>query len=207
MSSFIYVHKEAITPDAPLVVLLHGYGSNEADLFSFAPHLPDNVHVVSLRAPIALGYGYAWFPIHFDASMERWTDAQEVANAVAYVTDFIHEYTTKNPVDVAKVYLIGFSQGAMLSLSVGLYHNAVKGIAALSGYLDHRIQKPTNTLDLPIFVSHGDADDVVPYSWAITSVERLKEFGYSPDFQTFSQGHGINQENLSSLIHWLNELN
>lgn len=206
MSSFVYLQKEASSKNAPLLILLHGYGSNEADLFSFARYIPADFHVVSLRAPLSLGFGHAWFPIHFDASMERWTDEKDVATAVSYVTDFIDEYAAKASIDNKRVYLVGFSQGAMLSLSVGLHNEYVKGIAAMSGYLDTRIKKPTNKTNLPIYISHGDADDVVPYSWSATSVNRLKEFGYTPDFYTYAQGHSINQENLSGLILWLEEL-
>ena len=54
---------------APLLVLLHGYGSNEADLFSFAAELPKSLHIVSLQAPHELGYNsYAWYNINFDAN-------------------------------------------------------------------------------------------------------------------------------------------
>ena len=203
MHPFNYLHKEATKSGAPLLLLLHGYGSNEADLFSLAPYLPNDFHIVSLRAPRSLSFGYAWFPIHFDAAMERWTDEKEVHIAISYINDFIDAYTSSNAINPEKVFLMGFSQGAMLSLSVGLTRNSIQGIAALSGYLDHRLEKPTASRNLPIYISHGSADEVVPYVWAKQSVERLKGFGYHPEFYTYTQGHGINQENLDALIEWL----
>ena len=203
MQSFDYLHKDANKSVAPLLILLHGYGSNEADLFSLAPYFPDDFHIVSLRAPLSLSFGYAWFPIHFDAAMERWTDEKEIHTAISYINDFIDTYPSSSAIDSGKVYLMGFSQGAMLSLSLGLTHNSTQGIAALSGYLDHRLEKPTASRSLPIYISHGSADEVVPYAWAKQSVEQLKDFGYQPEFHTYTQGHGINQENLDTLIQWI----
>jgi phospholipase/carboxylesterase len=54
-----------------------------------------------------------------------------------------------------------------------------------------------------IYVSHGEQDMVVPYAWAVQSVTLLKEKGYSPSFLSYPQGHGVNQENLNSLVQWL----
>ena len=62
----------------PLLLLLHGYGSNENDLFSFANHLHPSLLVVSLRAPYALPMmGYAWYSINFDAEQGKWSDDEE----------------------------------------------------------------------------------------------------------------------------------
>ena len=163
MSSFVYLSKASKITNAPLVVMLHGYSSNEADLFSFASLIPDDYHVVSLQAPLFLGIGYAWFPIHFEENMERWTSPEEAKQAVDYVTAFLAYYTKKNDVDVNNITLLGFSQGAMLSYSVGLVHPNVSAIAALSGYLDPRVVS-FNNLNKKIYVSHGEQDMVVPYS-------------------------------------------
>ena len=202
MSSFVYLSKASKITNAPLVVMLHGYSSNEADLFSFASLIPDDYHVVSLQAPLFLGIGYAWFPIHFEENMERWTSPEEAKQAVDYVNSFLAYYTKKNDVDMNNIVLMGFSQGAMLSYSVGLAHSQVSAIAALSGYLDPRVVN-FNDLNKTIYVSHGEQDMVVPFGWAQKSLTILKENGYNPTFQSYAQGHGINQENLKCLIQWL----
>ena len=136
--------------------------------------------------------------------MERWTSPEEAKQAVDYVTAFLAYYTKKNDVDVNNITLLGFSQGAMISYSVGLVHPNVSAIAALSGYLDPRVVS-FNNLNKKIYVSHGEQDMVVPYSWAQQSVTLLKENGYNPTFQSYAQGHGVNQENLNGLIQWLKE--
>lgn len=204
MSSFVYLSKASKITNAPLVVMLHGYSSNESDLFSFASLIPSDYHVVSLQAPLSLGMGYAWFPIHFEENMERWTSPEEAQHAIDYVTSFLTYYTEKNDVDANNITLLGFSQGAMLSYSVGLAHPNVSAIAALSGYLDSRLVRFDN-LNKTIYVSHGEQDVVVPYAWAAQSVALLKENGYSPTWLSYPQGHGVNQDNLNSLMQWLQE--
>jgi hypothetical protein len=63
----------------PLIVLIHGYGSNEEDLFSFAAELPDEYYLVSARAPYNLQYGsYAWYAINFDADQNKFSDNELV---------------------------------------------------------------------------------------------------------------------------------
>lgn len=203
MSDFVYVSREARANNAPLLILLHGYGSNETDLFSFASLIPSAYHVVSLQAPLSLGTtGYAWFPIHFEENMERWTSPSEVQQAVRYIETFMAYYTAKTDVDANNITLLGFSQGAMLSYTVGIPNPKVSAIAALSGYLDSRVINLTFEAK-PIYVSHGKEDMVVPYAWAEQSVELLNQNGYAPVFNAYHQGHGVNQENLSSVMAWL----
>jgi phospholipase/carboxylesterase len=202
MPSFQYLSRASKISNAPLVVMLHGYSSNEADLFSFASLIPSDYHVVSLQAPLSLGMGYAWFPIHFEENMERWTSPKEVQKAVAYVNSFLTYYTEKHEVNNSTITLLGFSQGAMLSYSIGLANLNVLAIAALSGYLDPRVTSFANTKKA-IYVSHGIQDMVVPYAWAEQSVSVLKTNGYQPTFLSYQQGHGVNQDNLTSLIQWL----
>jgi phospholipase/carboxylesterase len=202
--SYVFLERKAAISNAPLVVLLHGYGSNEADLFSFSTYIPDNFHIVSLQAPLKMTEeSYAWFPIHFTNSMERWTSPEDVTKAINYVRDFLGFYAKKHPFDTKSIYLMGFSQGAMLSYAVGLSTTNVKGIAALSGYIDPRVVEIKNKSIASIYVSHGTADMVVPYAWAEQSIEVLKEYGFSPEFHSYSQGHGINQDNLMTIVQWL----
>ena len=105
----------------PLLLLLHGYGSNEEDLFSFASELPDDYYVVSAQAPYPLMYGsYAWYSINFDADDTKFSDLNQARQSRDLIVDFIDELTVKYPIDKEKITLIGFSQGAILSYAVAL---------------------------------------------------------------------------------------
>ena len=122
----------------PLLLLLHGYGSNEEDLFSFANELPDEYYVISARAPYDLQFGsYAWYAINFDADQNKFSDHSQAILSRDLVVKFIEELKSNFPIDSANITLIGFSQGSILSYSIALsYPNIVQRVGALSGYLN-----------------------------------------------------------------------
>ena len=202
MSSFNYEKSLNSNINNKLILLLHGYGSNEDDLFSFKPFIPKSFDIYSLRAPISIGFGYAWFNINFDNEFGVKSEKSDVLNAKKYIESFleIHSKNYKN------IYLIGFSQGAMLSYLVGLTNNFVSGIGCLSGWVDTRFSNFTNKTS-NIYASHGKNDTVVPYDIARKSVDLLSNLGFNINFNSFDSGHGVNQKNLDSLITWLNNLN
>jgi phospholipase/carboxylesterase len=77
----------------PLLLLLHGYGSNEADLFSFEEELPDDCYVISARAPYDLQYGsYAWYAINFDADENKFSDHEQAKASRDLIANFIDEF-------------------------------------------------------------------------------------------------------------------
>ena len=105
----------------PLLLLLHGYGSNEDDLFSFASELPDEYYVISARAPYDLQYGsYAWYAINFDADQNKFSDQSQAVLSRDLVVKFLEELKLKFPIDSSNITLIGFSQGSILSYSIAL---------------------------------------------------------------------------------------
>src|SRR5690606_20942781 len=105
----------------PLLLLLHGYGSNEQDLFSFASELPEEYFVVSARAPYDLQYGsYAWYAINFDADQNKFSDHAQAKTSRDLIAKFIDELIENYPIDANNTTLLGFSQGTILSYAVGL---------------------------------------------------------------------------------------
>jgi len=202
MSTFNYEKHLNSSSNNKLILLLHGYGSNEDDLFSFKTFIPKSFDIYSLRAPISIGFGYAWFDINFDNEFGVRSEKSDILNAKKYIESFL-EIHSKN---YNKIYLVGFSQGAMLSYLVGLNNNFVSGICCLSGWVDPRFSKFSNK-NSNIYASHGKNDNVIPYDIAIKSVELLSNLGFNINFNSFDSGHGVNQKNLDSLISWLNNLN
>ena len=126
------------TKNPPLLILLHGYGSNEQDLFSFASELPDELFIVSVRAPLTLGPGsYAWYTIHFDMNDGKFSDTDEAIAALDQISKFINEVTSNFEVDKNNIFLLGFSQGTILSYAFALNHpEKVQHVVALSGYIN-----------------------------------------------------------------------
>ncbi len=193
----------------PLLLLLHGYGSNEEDLFSFATQLPDEYIIVSARAPHPLPpYGNAWYAINFDGDMNKFSDYEQAVQSRDHIVKFIDEVIKNYPVDEERVTLIGFSQGAILSYAVALtYPEKIERVAALSGYFDPAIAgkdfASDNISKLRFFVSHGVVDQVIPVDWARKAPELLKSLGLDVEYHEYPVGHGVAPQNFYDLLAWL----
>ena len=115
------IRESSLKENAPLLIMCHGYGSDENDLFSFASELPEEVFIISLRAPQPMQpYGNAWYTIHFDSSNGKWSDDEEAIVSRDKIAEFIDFACNKYPVDKNNVTLLGFSQGTILSYAVAL---------------------------------------------------------------------------------------
>ncbi|ESU25110.1 esterase [Flavobacterium enshiense DK69] len=195
----------------PLLLLLHGYGSNEEDLFSFASELPEEYFVISARAPYPLPpYGNAWYAIHFDADENKFSDNDEARASRELIAGFIDELVANYPIDAENVTLIGFSQGTILSYSVALsYPEKVQRVVALSGYLNFDIlqenYQDNNIGKLKFFISHGTADQVIPVDWARKAPEYLKSLGLDVVYKEYPVGHGVAPQNFYDFKNWLEQ--
>ena len=193
----------------PLLLLLHGYGSNEEDLFSFASELPNDSYVISVRAPYNLQpYGHAWYAIHFDADENKFSDNVQAKQSVELIAGFIDEIVKQYPIDAKNVTLIGFSQGAILSYATALtYPEKVAKVVALSGYFNREIIPEvidTNAIShLKFFVSHGSADQVIPVDWARKAKPALENLGLEVEYLEYPVGHGVAPQNFFDFKNWL----
>jgi phospholipase/carboxylesterase len=193
----------------PLLMLLHGYGSNEKDLFTFAEYLHPSLMVVSLRAPHALPMmGHAWYSIHFNAEQGKWSDDEEAISSRELVLQFLDELLEIHPYDRSQVHLLGFSQGAILSYALGLtYPKRFASVIALSGYLNENITQFSDPKHAPdLYASHGSMDDVVPFDWGHSSAELLKQKGFNIQFDKLHEGHNISQDGFYKFLKWQNQL-
>ncbi|MFY0481273.1 alpha/beta hydrolase [Flavobacterium sp. PLA-1-15] len=193
----------------PLILLLHGYGSNEQDLFSFASELPEEYFIISARAPYDLQYGsYAWYAINFDADENKFSDHDQARTSRDIIANFIDELIENYPIDKENVTLIGFSQGTILSYAVGLsYPKKVQRIVALSGYLNEEIIKENfqenDFSNLKMFISHGTVDQVIPVDWAKKAPSALEKLGIKTVYKEYPVGHGVAPQNFFDLKNWL----
>ncbi len=194
---------------SPVVFMLHGYGSNEEDLFSFADELPKEYTIISVRAPYKLpGFGYAWYAINFDAGQNQWSNNEQAVESRELVMKFIDEACKLYNLDVKNITLLGFSQGSILSMAIAIsYPRKVKNVIALSGYLNADILKENYRKDnhsaLHFYVSHGTSDQVIPIEWARKTPEFLKNLGINYKYEEFPVGHGVAPQNFYSFRNWL----
>jgi len=193
----------------PLLLLLHGYGSNEEDLFSFATELPDNYYVISARAPFDLQFGsYAWYAIGFDDDGVKSSDDNQARISRDTIAEFIDELVGNYPIDANDVALIGFSQGSILSYAVALsYPEKVQRVVAMSGYLNPDIAKENfknnDFSNLKMFVSHGAVDQVIPVEWARKAPAVLDSLGIANVYKEYPVGHGVAPQNFYDFKNWL----
>ena len=207
------VRKPRITSKkAPLLVMLHGYGSNEEDLFSFAEELPNELFIISVRAPYAMApYGHAWYAIHWDGSVDgKFSDDEQAVISREKIVQFLEEVKQHYPVDPENVTLVGFSQGCILSFAVALsYPEKVKNVIGLSGYINKNILKQgyekKDFSGLSVYSSHGTADQVIPVAWARMTRPFLDELKIDNVFSEFPVGHGVAPQNFKELKKWLED--
>ncbi|MGB0260480.1 MAG: alpha/beta hydrolase [Flavobacteriaceae bacterium] len=201
--------KKQKTPPPPLLLLMHGYGSNEHDLFSFAEYLHEDFLVVSVRAPYSLQpMGHAWYAIHFDQEQGKWSDDNQAKASIKHIHRFLDELNDEHPYDKTQIHLLGFSQGGILSYALGLsYPEKFTSIAVLSGYLNENITKLQPISTPPhVFVAHGTLDEVVPFDWGKRSVGLLEENGIKPKVSYEPVGHTLGQKGFQDLLKWHEQL-
>ena len=197
-----------------LVVFLHGYGADGADLLGLAdplrPHLPETAFVAPNAPERCIGnpYGYQWFPIPWiDGSSQEEADAGMQA-AAGDLNAYLDAVMDEEEVDAANTILVGFSQGTMMSLHVAPRRDvSFAGVVGFSGRLlapetleDEVRQKP------PILLIHGDADEVVPVSSLPDAGNALTAAGFEV-FAHISKGtgHGIAPDGLQVALAFIRD--
>ena len=198
---------DSVNENRPCIFLLHGYGSNEDDLFSFASYFPKNYTIISFRAPIELDMGgYAWSNIQFNDSGEKNTILIEAKKSVKFIKESIELSTSYFNLDSNDISLIGFSQGCILSWALAMsYPNLIRRAATLSGYIIPEIVNAPlkNVSNLIVFNSHGVLDQIIPIEKARQSFNLIKENNSEIIYKEYNEGHGISEENFSDLLNWL----
>lgn len=209
MLHYIKREPKTATKNPPLLILLHGYGSNEQDLFSFAEELPDDFLIISAQAPFEMGAGaYAWFSINFDENNEKFYDLEEAAQSVEKISSFIDEIKNKYNTNPDKTFLLGFSQGAILSYSLSLQTpNKVQHVIALSGFINEALTSENIAKDIKTdyYISHGSVDQVIPVEWARKAPVFLTANNLQNTYSEYPVGHGVAPQNFYSFKKWIEE--
>ncbi|QXP70615.1 phospholipase [Polaribacter sp. R2A056_3_33] len=211
MSDLQYIVRQpkTIAENPPLLILLHGYGSNEQDLFSFAEELPDEFLIISAQAPNALGAdSYAWYAINFDDVNGKFSDLKQAKESIDKIAIFIDEIKAKYNTASDKTFLLGFSQGAILSYSLSFFYpNKVQHVIALSGYINTELLPASISKEIKTdyYCSHGSVDQVLPIEWARKSKPFLDSLDFKNVYSEYPVGHGVAPQNFYSFKTWIEE--
>lgn len=197
------ISQERSGKPTPGLLLLHGRGADETDLMGLESAIDPRFTVVSARAPHRLGPGFAWYGIGSVGS----PDDKTMRSSLAQLGDFIRDMVPAYNIDPLALYLMGFSQGAVMSAAVALLlPERVRGVVMHSGYvpveagLDFR---PDAVAQKPFFVAHGLYDDVIPISYGHRAREYLTGIGTRLTYQEYPIGHTISEESLDDFTEWL----
>ncbi len=192
----------------PLVILLHGYGSNEQDLIGTTPYLDPRPIYLSARAPHRLaGAGYAWFELGFTQTGISYQQEQAASSrdmVVAFVEEAIQAFSP----DPARVFLAGFSQGAIMSAAATFSRpDLFAGTMLLSGRVDRRMLPDAAHHDalkgFPFLVQHGLYDDVLPITNGRESRDTLTKLGVDLTYHEYPMAHSVSLESLRDARAWL----
>lgn len=211
LAGLTYLVKEPVTKtdDAPLLIMLHGYGSNAQDLFGLSGYMPAKYRVLSVQAPITISQGsYAWYHLDMSGGKPKYSFA-EAEKSRKQIAQFIDEAKVKYK--SKQVHLLGFSQGAIMSYSVAFIQpEKVKSIVALSGRVLQEVSsavKTNNQLQqLNVFIGHGKNDNVLPISYGKEALDICTSLNVKLSYNEYNMAHEINQQELNDIVLWLNGL-
>lgn len=202
---------------APALLLLHGVGSHEGDLFRLAPSLDPRFHLFSLRAPVVLGPGsYGWFHVEFTPQGSVIEPEEAEASRRALIA-FIEALPAARGIDPRRVYSMGFSQGAIMTLAlvytrpdllagaVALAGRTLPELFAEEGPLAGHLAPPEALEGLPVFVGHGLHDEVLGVHHARATRERLQAYPVRLTYREYDMGHFIGEACLEEVRRWLAE--
>jgi phospholipase/carboxylesterase len=211
-TSLTYVVNEPAkrTNKTPVLIMLHGYGANESDLFDIAKTFDTRFITFSLRAPIEIqGESFCWFNLIRHEGMPFTYDYKEVKEASQKVLSFISNACKAYHVDSTQVFLMGFSQGAMLSYDLAL--NApkkIKGVAALSGKMMEEDKTLKTNWDqatkVKFFIGHGKSDNTIKMEEANKAIQFLKSKNViDVTYKQYEMPHTISGDELNDMRAWL----
>ncbi len=192
-------HWERRSPTDPVLLLMHGYGSNERDLPSLVPHLPGGLQWASVRAPLAMGYGgYAWFPLE-----DNWLDPEPIAAA----TDLLWEWIDTTVGAEAPLLVVGFSQGGLMGTQLlRTRPERVAKLGILGGFALNTPQGADARLaeSRPaVFWGRGTADTVIPAAYVEMTREFLEAHTTLTERAYPRLGHSVSTEELADLKAYL----
>ncbi len=199
----IYLEEMARNPESPqpILIAMHGFGSNERDPLGWATSLSERFFVVSIRAPLDLGNDrYAWFGRGIPDNKRVEAHADKVIKVIeglprtAFSQGSGSDESVKSP-----VFVTGFSQGARMAIEVGkrAKPGLIQGVLAFSPSLFE-----SQGLSVPTLIGHGRRDKVVPFNRIEDRSLRLIELGSSVTFIPFDAGHTISPSLFGEAQHW-----
>lgn len=193
---------------APCLLLLHGVGANEAGFVELARTMDPRLTVVLVRAPLVLAAGrFAWFEVSFTPSGPAINPAQAEASR-RQLLEFIGQLPAACGADPERIWIAGFSQGGIMSASVGLTApGRVAGFGVLSGRILPevlpQVERTPALASVQAFVSHGVHDEKLGIHFAHHARDVLSTLGVPTAYHEYRAGHGLDRDMVADFQGWL----
>jgi phospholipase/carboxylesterase len=181
----------------PAILLLHGLTGDENSMWFFAPRLPENYLLIAPRAPypVAAG-GYSWRP--YDPAAPRSLPSLDDFRRSLDALDALLTPANFPVADFAQLHLMGFSQGAALSLAFALLHPArVTSVVAMAGFVPPGAEPLAASRPLPgtpVLIAHGRRDETIPVAWAHQARQVMQAAGAEVSYCEADVGHKMGVE-------------
>ncbi len=195
----------SVHPEKGCVITLHGRGTRGSDLMPLADELDlPNLRWIFPDAPFPfpdlLG-GFMWYG-------SRTGNSNGILNSRKLLFDLLDHLIDTEGVSPENIALLGFSQGAVMSLDVGLrYPKKMGALIALSGFLaaPEKLgkEKSVESLSVPILLAHGTKDEVVSVDGSREAQKTLLEEGYAAELTEYAMGHQIVPEEMTHIREYL----
>jgi phospholipase/carboxylesterase len=192
----------------PVLILLHGRGADEEDLLGLAPALDPHLLLLSVRAPFPfmVSGGYTWYDIQQVGTPHPKMFAESYERLSRFLDDALQAY----PIDPARVFLFGFSMGAVMSCALGLTRPAlIRGVVAHSGYVPEETSLHFRWNELAstaFFIAHGTEDPVISVEYAHRARTLFESSTAPAVLREYSIGHTISEASLADAVHWMQPL-
>ncbi len=201
------------TKKTPVLIMLHGYGSNETDLFDISKSIDERYIVFSLRAPYVLkDGGFSWYDLQFLPQQQFTYNYKEAKESRKKILSFISNACKAYNVDSSQVILMGYSQGTIMAYDVALSApTKIKGVVALSGLLLEETKAIktdwTKAINVKFFIAHGYSDNVIK----IAEADKVNTFLKSKKvidvtYKNYEMPHAIMGNELNDIKKWLKKV-
>lgn len=209
-----YIEVETRSNPTASVIWLHGLGASGHDFEPIVPEmrLSAGVRFIFPHAPnrtVTVNGGMvmpAWYDI-ISIDIERVIDTQQIMESAEIISELI-EQEIKRGIASDRIFIAGFSQGGAVAYEAALSHpKPLGGLIALSTYFATRktITLHSANRQLPIFIGHGMADNVVAEVLGQEAVQFLETENYQPHYATYPIPHSVSMDEITDINQWLEQ--
>ena len=198
MEELVYLERKPraeTTGNAPVIILLHGRKALAKTIFSIEGLLDPRFYVFALQAPYPIENGFEWVRGHDYSD----TESQRM------IASTVHTLIRERAVDADKLYMLGFSQGAAMTIVMSLNGMLnIRGSIPMGGFLPKVVRSWENlSKDTKFYIAHGNADEEVPMKRSIEANEFLIEHGIQSEFHEYKGRHKMSLSSLREIDEWL----